>query len=59
VRGLVAGAQATPGSVENLKLINGAQIESGTSNSNSGVGFSIPVVTEMPANNLSVVFRRR
>jgi uncharacterized protein len=29
VRGLVAVAQATPGSVENLKLINGGQIESG------------------------------
>ena len=29
VRGLVAVAQATPGSIENLKLINGGQIESG------------------------------
>jgi len=29
VRGLVAVAQATPGSIENLKMINGSQIESG------------------------------
>jgi len=29
VRGLVAVAQATPGSIENLRLINAAQIESG------------------------------
>lgn len=29
VRGLVAVAQATPGSIENLKLINGGQLESG------------------------------
>jgi TRAP transporter TAXI family solute receptor len=29
VRGLVAVAQATPGSIENLRLINGLQIESG------------------------------
>src|SRR5712692_6807980 len=29
VRGLVAVAQATPGSIENLRLINAGQIESG------------------------------
>src|SRR6266702_1578891 len=29
VRGLVAVAQATPGSIENLRLINGGQLESG------------------------------
>src|SRR6266568_1854698 len=29
VRGLVAVAQATPGSIENLRLVNGGQLESG------------------------------
>src|ERR1700686_2544861 len=36
VRGLVAVAQATPGSIENLKLINDGQIESGFAPGRSG-----------------------
>jgi uncharacterized protein len=36
VRGLVAVAQATPGSIENLRLINGGQIESGFAQADLG-----------------------
>ena len=36
VRGLVAVAQATPGSIENLRLINSGQIESGLRPGRSG-----------------------
>jgi hypothetical protein len=55
--GLIKGAAAILPSKSPLYLYGLRDLDAVAATARS-VGFSAPVITEMPANNLSVVFRR-